>query len=58
MPIGGAVTRPPMSSTKATLRLAESLDGDGNITRAGADRLVETVHEFESIARTSGGAVS
>ncbi|WP_082899817.1 Ppx/GppA phosphatase family protein [Rhodococcus phenolicus] len=44
----------PMSSTKATLRLAESLDGDGNITRAGADRLVETVHEFESIARTSG----
>ncbi len=44
----------PMSSTKATLRLSESLDDQGRITREGSARLIETVGEFASIARTSG----
>ncbi|MBJ8347862.1 Ppx/GppA phosphatase family protein [Antrihabitans sp. YC2-6] len=44
----------PMSSTKATLRLSESLDDEGRITRDGADRLIATVDEFASIAKTSG----
>ncbi|MCX4098793.1 Ppx/GppA phosphatase family protein [Nocardia sp. alder85J] len=44
----------PMSSTKATLRLAENMDDQGRITAAGADRLTETVAEFASIAETSG----
>ncbi|MEU5842466.1 Ppx/GppA phosphatase family protein [Rhodococcus sp. NPDC047139] len=44
----------PMSSTKATLRLSENMDDNGDITRKGADRLVETTAEFASIARTSG----
>ena len=44
----------PMSSTKATLRLSENLDDDGKITRDGADRLIATVDEFASIAKTSG----
>ncbi len=43
-----------MSSTKATLRLAESMDSRGRITPAGAARLTATVGEFASIARTSG----
>ncbi len=43
-----------MSSTKATLRLAESMDNRGRITPAGAARLTATVAEFASIARTSG----
>jgi len=43
-----------MSSTKATLRLSESLDDEGRITRDGADRLIATVDEFASIAKTSG----
>ncbi|MGV9869184.1 Ppx/GppA phosphatase family protein [Rhodococcus koreensis] len=44
----------PMSSTKSTLRLAENTDDRGDITTQGADRLVTTVADFSSIARTSG----
>ncbi|HEY9313062.1 Ppx/GppA phosphatase family protein [Williamsia sp.] len=44
----------PMSSTKSTLRLAEQIDGDGRLTRYGADTLVEAVDEFTKIAYTSG----
>lgn len=43
-----------MSSTKATLRLAENTDDRGDITVVGADRLVSTVGEFAGIAKTSG----
>ncbi|EHK83510.1 Ppx/GppA phosphatase [Rhodococcus pyridinivorans AK37] len=43
-----------MSSTKATLRLSENMDDNGDITSNGADQLVETTAEFASIARTSG----
>lgn len=43
-----------MSSTKATLRLAESTDDAGDITVDGADRLVASVRDFASIAATSG----
>ena len=43
-----------MSSTKATLRLSENMDDNGDITSKGAERLVETTAEFASIARTSG----
>lgn len=43
-----------MSSTKSTLRLAENTDDRGDITAQGADRLVTTVADFSSIARTSG----
>ena len=46
----------PMSSTKATLRLAESIDNSGKITRKGADKLIETIDEFEKIADSSGCA--
>jgi len=44
----------PMSSSKATLRLSENTDAAGNITRAGADRLVGEVGDFATIARKSG----
>ncbi|MFD4468022.1 hypothetical protein ACFWPA_06980 [Rhodococcus sp. NPDC058505] len=44
----------PMSSTKATLRLAENTDAAGDITVGGADRLVAAVGDFASIAATSG----
>ncbi len=44
----------PMSSTKAMLRLAEALDDDGCITAEGEARLIDTVDEFNSIAKTSG----
>lgn len=44
----------PMSSTKATLRLAENTDDRGDITDVGADRLVAAVGDFASIAATSG----
>ena len=44
----------PMSSTKAALRLSENMDDNGCITRDGADRLISTVDEFASIAKTSG----
>ena len=46
----------PMSSTKAALRLAESIDSSGKLTRKGADKLVDTVTEFASIATSSGCA--
>ncbi|NLU84104.1 Ppx/GppA phosphatase family protein [Rhodococcus sp. HNM0569] len=44
----------PMSSSKATLRLAENTDAHGDITPAGADRLATTVREFAAIADKSG----
>ncbi|GGF95754.1 hypothetical protein GCM10007304_07010 [Rhodococcoides trifolii] len=43
-----------MSSTKAALRLAENTDDSGDITAQGADRLVRTVADFASIAKSSG----
>jgi exopolyphosphatase/guanosine-5'-triphosphate,3'-diphosphate pyrophosphatase len=45
-----------MSSTKEPLRLAESIDNSGRLTRRGADMLVSTVGEFAKIARSSGCA--
>lgn len=45
-----------MSSTKATLRLAEDTDDAGNITRRGADKLISTIDEFAKIALSSGCA--
>ncbi|MBY6413651.1 Ppx/GppA family phosphatase [Rhodococcus sp. BP-252] len=44
----------PMSSSKATLRLSENTDADGNITAAGAERLVNEVGDFAAIAEKSG----
>jgi len=46
----------PMSSTKSTLRLAESLDSSGKITKRGAERLIATIDEFAKIADSSGCA--
>jgi exopolyphosphatase/guanosine-5'-triphosphate,3'-diphosphate pyrophosphatase len=46
----------PMSSTKATLRLAEATDSSGKITKRGADKLVSTIDEFAKIAVSSGCA--
>ena len=46
----------PMSSTKAPLRLAEAIDGDGRLTRKGAEKLIATVDEFAKIATSSGCA--
>jgi exopolyphosphatase / guanosine-5'-triphosphate,3'-diphosphate pyrophosphatase len=46
----------PMSSTKATLRMAEATDSTGKITRRGADKLVSTIDEFAKIAISSGCA--
>ncbi len=46
----------PMSSTKATLRLAEATDNSGKITKRGADKLVSTIDEFAKIAISSGCA--
>jgi exopolyphosphatase/guanosine-5'-triphosphate,3'-diphosphate pyrophosphatase len=46
----------PMSSTKASLRLAESIDNSGKLTRKGADKLVGTIDEFAKIAASSGCA--
>jgi len=40
----------PMSSTKSALRLAESIDDSGRLTRRGGDKLVDTVDEFAKIA--------
>src|SRR6201994_22150 len=45
-----------MSSTKASLRLAEAIDTWGRLTRKGADKLIETVDEFAKIAGSSGCA--
>ncbi|WP_343710652.1 Ppx/GppA family phosphatase [Mycobacterium sp.] len=44
----------PMSSTKATLRLAETIDSAGKITRRWVDRLSSTIDEFSKIAASSG----
>src|SRR6201997_5186396 len=44
----------PMSSTKATLRLAESIDSSGKITKRGAEKLISTIDEFAKIADSSG----
>ncbi|ODQ84630.1 Ppx/GppA phosphatase family protein [Mycolicibacterium holsaticum] len=46
----------PMSSTKASLRLAEAMDSWGNLTKRCADKLVRTVDEFARIATSSGCA--
>ena len=46
----------PMSSTKASLRLAEAIDGSGKLTRKGADKLIGTIDEFSKIAASSGCA--
>jgi exopolyphosphatase / guanosine-5'-triphosphate,3'-diphosphate pyrophosphatase len=46
----------PMSSTKASLRLAEAIDGSGKLTRKGADKLISTIDEFAKIATSSGCA--
>lgn len=46
----------PMSSTKASLRLAEAIDGSGKLTRRGADKLISTIDEFAKIAASSGCA--
>ena len=46
----------PMSSTKASLRLAEAIDGSGKLTRKGADKLIDTIDEFAKIAASSGCA--
>jgi len=46
----------PMSSTKASLRLAEAIDDSGKLTRRGADKLVDTIDEFAKIAASSGCA--
>src|SRR3954451_6192745 len=43
-----------MSSTKASLRLAEAIDSSGKLTRKGADKLVDTIDEFAKIAASSG----
>jgi exopolyphosphatase/guanosine-5'-triphosphate,3'-diphosphate pyrophosphatase len=46
----------PMSSTRATLRLAEATDSAGKITKRGADKLISTLDEFAKIADSSGCA--
>lgn len=46
----------PMSSTKATLRLAESIDSSGKLTKRGAEKLISTIDEFAKIADSSGCA--
>src|SRR5258705_6449674 len=43
-----------MSSTKASLRLAEAIDGSGKLTRKGADKLISTIDELAKIAASSG----
>lgn len=45
-----------MSSTKATLRLAEATDSSGKITKRGAEQLISTIDEFAKIAESSGCA--
>ncbi|HMS75847.1 Ppx/GppA phosphatase family protein [Gordonia sp. (in: high G+C Gram-positive bacteria)] len=44
----------PMSSTKAVLRLAEQIDGDGRLTDKAAGKLIASVEEFTDIATSSG----
>src|SRR3977135_3632109 len=43
-----------MSSTKATLRLAEATDNSGKIPKRGAEKLISTIDEFAKIADSSG----
>src|SRR5260370_1050620 len=43
-----------MSSTKASLRLAEAIDGSGKLTPQGADKLISTIHE---LAKIGGGSL-
>lgn len=43
-----------MSSTKATLRLAEATDSSGKITKRGGEKLISTIDEFAKIADSSG----
>src|SRR5262249_4172080 len=44
----------PMTSEKTALRLAESLDDSGRLTRSGADALVQVVHEARASAAAAG----
>ncbi|TWP47734.1 Ppx/GppA family phosphatase [Lentzea tibetensis] len=44
----------PMSSEKTVLRLAEQLNGDGELTKAGADQLVRAVAATKASAKRSG----
>jgi exopolyphosphatase / guanosine-5'-triphosphate,3'-diphosphate pyrophosphatase len=44
----------PMSSTKATLRLSESIDSSGKLTKRGAEKLISTIDELAKIADSSG----
>ncbi|GAA4384833.1 Ppx/GppA phosphatase family protein [Tsukamurella soli] len=44
----------PMSSTKATLRLAEQIEPHGGLSKAGEEALTSTVDEFTKIATSSG----
>ncbi|RKT57922.1 Ppx/GppA phosphatase family protein [Saccharothrix australiensis] len=44
----------PMSSEKSVLRLAEQLDGDGLLTKSGADQLVRTVAATKASAARLG----
>ncbi|MEU1983566.1 Ppx/GppA phosphatase family protein [Nocardia sp. NPDC019395] len=46
----------PMSSTKESLRLSESMDDAGRITAEGAQKLVDTVADLANLAATSGCA--
>lgn len=46
----------PMSSTKESLRLSESMDDAGRITAEGAQKLVDTVADLANLAITSGCA--
>jgi exopolyphosphatase/guanosine-5'-triphosphate,3'-diphosphate pyrophosphatase len=43
-----------MSSTKATLRLSESIDSSGKLTKRGAEKLISTIDELAKIADSSG----
>ncbi len=46
----------PMSSTKESLRLSESMDDAGRITAEGAQKLVDTVADLANLAAASGCA--
>ncbi|STQ63113.1 Guanosine-5'-triphosphate,3'-diphosphate pyrophosphatase [Gordonia bronchialis] len=43
-----------MSSTKAVLRLAEQIDGDGRLSDRAAGKLIDSIDEFMHIATSSG----
>lgn len=44
----------PMSSTKAVLRLAEQIDGDGRLSDRASGKLIDSIDEFMHIATSSG----